>query len=328
MAKGGGSSPDRLLEQLTVLRQVPSSPEFAAALRKALAQASPVLVARAAELCARHGRGELVPDLVAAYERTAARGGADADRQYVARTAVAKALVDLKAGVEADRVYLHGVRPGGGGSAAASYNDPAAELRAACGFGLVIANHRRALVVNTDLLADPAPLVRVAAARALAGTGQPAAALPLRLKLSLGDREPEVLAECVTGLMTLAAAESVDAAARATYHEDEGVRAAAAIALGTSRQPEALEVLQAAFSREGEPAVRKTILIAAASTRSAAAADWLIEVVARQPVPAAAEAIEALGPYRLDETVRRRVGEAVAARGEPGLASAMRAALG
>ncbi|CAA9435404.1 MAG: hypothetical protein AVDCRST_MAG64-3768 [uncultured Phycisphaerae bacterium] len=36
MAKRGGSSPDALLDHLSALRQAPSSPEFAAELRKAL----------------------------------------------------------------------------------------------------------------------------------------------------------------------------------------------------------------------------------------------------------------------------------------------------
>ncbi|MDB5297153.1 MAG: hypothetical protein JWO31_3136, partial [Phycisphaerales bacterium] len=101
-----------------------------------------------------------------------------------------------------------------------------------------------------------------------------------------------------------------------------GVRAAAAVAIGTSRQPTAAEVLRAAFAREPEPDVRRAVLFAAAGTRTAAAVDWLAGIVRDADAAAAVDAIDALGTYRTDEAVRRRVGDAVAAREEPRLTAA------
>lgn len=307
------TSPDAILERLSALRQVPSSPEFLTELRKAIAHTSPVVVGRGAELAARYDKRELSPDLIAAFDRFNGSRARDEDKSFAARTAIVRGLADLYAGGEAADVYLAAVRmignaPPGGGT------DSAADLRASAAFGLVTMVHPAALTVCTDLLADLAPAVRVAAARALAASGREGGALVMRLKLQIGDPEPEVLAECVTGLMQLLPAESLDVAVRMLRHRDEMVRAAAALAIGASKLPEVLTRLSEAFDREKEQSVRKTILIAAASTRSQAAIDWLVSLVSKDPWTAE-QAIEALGPFRLDETVRQRVGKMIEEHG-------------
>lgn len=338
MAKRAASSPDSILGRLAALRQAPSSPEFTAELRRAAAHASPVLVARAAELAARYNRADLANDLAAAFFRFNRGGGtgggtgaaaADADKQFVARTAVARTLVDLGGSAPAaEDVFLAGAKAVGPSVPPGNPDDFAADLRAASVFGLVNARHRYAMAFCADLLADVSPVARVGAVRALSAGGDPAAAVLLRLRLRVGDRSPDVLAEAATGLMALDPELGIDPAADLLAHADDAVRAAAALAIGTSRHPRALELLRRAFRGEPDEGVRRAVQVAAAGTRSAAATDWLIELVGAAVVPDAVGAVEALGPHRLDETVRARVGEAVRTRAIRQLDEAFRLAFG
>ena len=57
-------------------------------------------------------------------------------------------------------------------------------------------------------MADPARDVRIASAVALGAVGGEAAGLVLRLKVRLGDEDPDVVSECLGGLL------AVDAAAK------------------------------------------------------------------------------------------------------------------
>ena len=54
-----------------------------------------------------------------------------------------------------------------------------------------------------DSVVDPEKEVRIAAAQALGYHGSETAALLLRLKANLGDREPEVLSECLSALLAV-----------------------------------------------------------------------------------------------------------------------------
>ena len=82
---------------------------------------------------------------------------------------------------------------------------------------------------------------------ALPGAGLPrieSAALILRLKGRLGDREPEVLSESLCGLLAGAPKENLPLVSGYLDVDDIPVREAAILALGRSRLPEAFEVLR------------------------------------------------------------------------------------
>jgi hypothetical protein len=333
MAKRG-TSPDVILSRLSALRQAPSSAEFSAELRKAMAHPSVVVVARAAELACSYNRDDLGDDLVAAFGRfhrgsagsagaagTAGGGGAaEDDKQFVARTAVARALVDLSVTTAAaEGAFLAGARAIGGRVPPGNPDDFAADLRAVCAHGLVASRHPDAALVCTDLLADRSPVARAGAVRALAAGATPAAPLLLRLRLRVGDPSADVLADCATELMSLDPAGGLDAVAGLLDHDDGHVRGAAALAIGSARQPTGLALLRRAFAREAEADVRQAILVAAAAGRSAEAVDWLLELVTTALAPVAAAAVGALGPFRSDDAVKRRARDAVAARGDPPL---------
>ncbi len=103
--------------------------------------------------------------------------------------------------------YLKGMKhvqmePVWGGSV-----DTAAELRAVCAMGLASTRWPDKLRELVHLLVDREWQARAGAARALGAIGSEPALLLLRLKALSGDPEPEVLADCFTGLLVAEDAE-------------------------------------------------------------------------------------------------------------------------
>lgn len=327
MAKRG-SSPDAILARLSVLRQAPSSAEFSAELLKAIRHASAVLVTRGAELACRYNRVDLIDELIAAFGRFDRNAGDD--NQCVARTAVARALVDLSASTAAaEDVFLAGARTVGGRVPPGNPDDFGSDLRVIGAHGLVNSRHPEALAVCTDLLADRSPVARAGAARALAAGANPAAPLLLRLRLRIGDLSPDVLADCAAGLMALDPVAGLGPVSALLPHDDPAVRAAAALAIGASKLPAGVGLLRRAFVGEPEPEVRQAILVAAAATRLTDALDWLVELVGTAGADSAAGAVEALAPYRLGEAIKRRVETALEGRRpDPRVAEAFAKAFG
>src|SRR3954463_6573230 len=81
--------------------------------------------------------------------------------------------------------------------------DSAPPLRAAAVVALARAEGSSSLPLLVDALADPAKDVRVAAALALGAVGTESAGLVLRLKVRVGDKDPDVLSECLGALLTV-----------------------------------------------------------------------------------------------------------------------------
>ncbi len=126
----------RFEEQLAELEQLRHQPRETALklLRKALAQRSNYLVAKAADLVRDLRFAELIPELVTAFDRFFLNP-LKTDPQCWAKNAISKALAALEY-QEAD-VYLRGMRhiqlePVWGGN-----SDTAATLRATCALALV-----------------------------------------------------------------------------------------------------------------------------------------------------------------------------------------------
>ena len=173
---------------------------------KALASKSNLVAAKAARICGDAQWAELTDELVTAFDRFLKRGS-ELDKGCVALNAIARALYALDYdGVE---FYLAGMRhvqmePGWGGS-----SDTAAELRAVCAMGLASTTYPNKLRELVNLLVD----------QRVAGEGRGgarhrrrwlgAASLLLRFKALTGDKEPEVLADCFSGLLAVEGAEAV-----------------------------------------------------------------------------------------------------------------------
>jgi HEAT repeat protein len=317
------------LARLKTLRTaVPSSPEFRQALAKALAGKTNLLAARAAQYVGELRLTDFVPALAEAFRRFM-HEPEKTDRGCPAKTAVAKALLEMEVGADAEAVYLAGVRhvqhePVWGGS-----EDTAGELRGYCVLGLALMNHRGVMAEVVDLLVDPHPAARTAAARAVAVTGREEGAWLLRLKLLTGDRSPDVLAEVMTSLVKLTPHNALPFLARFLDSHDEATRESAALAIGSSRQPAGLELLRHAWDASAGPDARRPLLLPLAMLRLEESLAFLLSAVESiDDAQLAADAVDALRLYRHDEAVRAKVKAAAEKRPDPAARRAFASAFG
>jgi HEAT repeat protein len=305
-------------ERIAALRAAADAPGAEGALREALRDRSNHVVASAARLAAERHGSALVPDLEQSFARLLPLGSAG-DKTCAAKNAIAHALLDLDA--PADDVFLAGSRhfqhePALGGSV-----DAAAELRAACAIGLSRRVPAGAVLELVRLLADPEPVVRRAAARALGGCGRVEAEPLLRLKVAVGDAEPDVLGECFAALLASEPQRSLAFVAEFLVHADLELAAAAALALGASRLPGALEPLSLPLA-EGcaagfDPERRRVLCTAIATLRRDDAFELLLGIVSGSSLPRAREALAALALQRDDARLRARAVEAAARGADP-----------
>jgi HEAT repeat protein len=304
-------STDVKLERLKSLRDEAPSPAMVQELRQLLCDASNHVVANAATLTGRFRFAELASDLAAAFERLMV-DPLESDKTCSGKTAIVDALNELE--FQEPEVFLTGIRhvqeePVWGG-----VRDTAAGLRAGCALAVVRIGHPRACALLVDLMADADRTVRIAAAQALTASGSSAALLLIRLKARLGDEDPEVIGECLAGLLRHEPQESAPFVAEFLESDDAAVAESALLALGNSRRAEAFDVLQAFWEKRPPGDLRETTLIAMALLRFTAATDFLLALLADAPESTARHALSALATLKYDERVRGAVGGAVARR--------------
>jgi HEAT repeat protein len=278
------------------------------------------VVAKAASLAGQRGLREQVPQLLAAYPRFL-DNPVKQDPHCLAKQAIARALVELDASDVT--FFLAGIRyrqlePAWGGPMASQRsepNDSAVDVRCSCAMGLVATGYSRAIPELTELLADPEWRVRAGAARAIS-CGRPGEAeAVLRLKAQMGDAEAEVLGECFTGLLSVAADECVAFVAGFLSSGRGSVPDYAALALGESRHPAAVEHLRTAWRESSRAGGLRAVLIRAAGLhRSPSAFDWLLEIIDRGEQADAEVAVEALSVYARDARLGERLQAALAKR--------------
>jgi hypothetical protein len=293
-----------------------------ALLHEALSHAHYRPVARAAELAAEGLHYDLEPALMDAFRRFAARDHKH-DPGCIAKGALARALVELDclaAGFYREGIVLRQPEPVWDDAV-----DTAADVRASCAMGLAASGDPDALLDLVDLLADPEHRARTGAVRAIGCTEPLAAAAVLRTKALAGDAEPEVIGECFGALLAVAPDTSPEFVARWLDPLRGGRELAelAALALGESRLDAAVASLRACW--EAEPLRRpadRVLLRAAAMARTAAAFDWLLELVEAADATTASVVIEELAPYRGRQRLADDLYARLAARGEAPLLAA------
>lgn len=314
-----GKRPD-VRERIEQYRQVCAAGDAAVvveATRRALIDRHYLLVARAAELCAELLLYHLEPDLIHAYDRLLLNP-AKKDPSCTAKGAIARTLLAIDC--QESGFYVAGTRyrqpePVWGGTV-----DTAVDLRCTCAMGLANTSNPRALIELVGLLHDPEPHARSGAAKAIACTEPLAGEAVLRSKALAGDPEPEVIGDCLAGLLQLQPDESPAFVAGFMERPDPAVGELAALALGESRLDAALDLLRARWERQ--PLKRdsdRVLLRAAVLHRSEAAFDWLISLVECGDRASAELAILELTVYRVNRKLRRRLGAALAARGDQSL---------
>ena len=310
---------EKKIETLAGIRSAPASVAVAE-LRKALRDRSNYVVSKAAAHVADLSLPELVPDLVTAFERFLA-DPTQSDPQCWAKNAIAQALKDL-AHRDAE-VFLRGLvhvqlEPVWGGKA-----DSAMTLRGICALALIDCRLDD-LGILTHLipgLADPAPVVRIDTALAIARLGSRGGALLLRLKILLGDEDPEVMGQCFASLLSIEPGEAVAFVSKFLSATDDNVASEAAGALAQSRAPEAIRVLKTMW-KKFSPQVREAVLASLRASSFEEAADFLLHLIANEAGEVAARAIAALAASRFHQQFRERAAAVVEHRGDPILRSA------
>ncbi|HYE20786.1 MAG TPA: HEAT repeat domain-containing protein [Tepidisphaeraceae bacterium] len=315
MAKGSSNprSLDAALRAVADMRLLPAG-DLAPSLRPHLGSTSNLVVTKAADLAREKGLADLAPDLAAAFWRFMA-DPSKTDRGCVAKEAIGLALYELgPAGEDVEKVLLAGIRHFQREGSYGPPVDTAVGLRGWCAMGLVRIGRRFVHEELADLLADPEAQARMMAARAIAYAGHDAGVPLLRLKARAGDAEPGVTAEVLSALARLAPGRSVDVLRDCLRDSDDTVASAAALALGETRRPEALEALCDCWRAMMDPNTRANLALPIALTRLPAGVEFLVEGLAAVPESVAVEVVRALKMYRGDAGVKERVGRAVEAR--------------
>jgi hypothetical protein len=302
------------IERLNLLRDAPAA-QAVPALRKALADRVNLVVAKGAKLAAEMRYVELIPDLLTAFERLLEKP-VERDPQCWGKNAVAKALKDLDC--REPGPYLRGMRHIQMEPVWDGRQDTAPTLRGICLLALAACTGIRreelfrALV---DALTEEAHTVRIEAVRALVQLEGDESALLLRLKARLGDRELPVMGQVFDALLRLEADRAIPFIADFLQSGQEGVIEEAALALGGSRRPAAIEALEEAWKGTRDSGLRLVLLRALSSSRQEKALGFLLDLVRNGRLRDAGDALDALALHRESREIRRQVEEAVTARG-------------
>jgi hypothetical protein len=309
---------EKQLEELGALRAEPGSAATLAAVRKALRDRNNYLVSKAAALAADLSLSDLISDLLAAFDRFLL-DPLKTDPQCWAKTAIAKALKDL--GHRDAKVYLRGIlhiqlEPGWGGSA-----DSAGTLRGTCALALVDCQLDDLEILGYLVygLADLQKPVRVDAATAIAQLGRMEGSLLLRLKLLLGDGEPEVMGACFSSLQSLTPQDAVPFIGKFLKGLDDEIRLEAAAALAQSREPEAIGILKNFWRERLSRELRGALVAALGGSPLHEAAEFLISIVDEESDDLAAGAVAALAASRFRAEMRDRIAAIVEGKENPGL---------
>ena len=307
---------DARLAALEALRETRDSSATRAALTDALEHGEAILAMKAAQIAGTLGQTELSDTLVDAFARFM-NDPLTTDKGCLAKSAIASALKVLEH--EDNSVYLAGVQhlqpePGYGGP-----TDTAVGLRCTCVAALVENGYRDVLVEIAMLLADREAPVRMAAAQACAATESPEGVPLLRLKLLVGDEEPEVSHACCSGLLALDERASLDFIVKRLQSRDPDEYGPAALALGESRSDRAYDALRSWYDDAVLHEQRTAALTAIALINRDPAMTFLFDTLKSGAAHDAREVLHALSIYRPDEVLRERALKTLESRGDTAL---------
>lgn len=266
------------IERLAALCREGPSPAALAVLRKALADRVNLMVAKAARLAGESHMAELLPNLLAAFDRLMEKP-VERDPQCWGKNAIAAALVALD--YRESPPFLRGARhvqmePVWGGE-----SDTAVTLRGICLLALPgCSDLRREEVLRclVDALTEREHTVRLEAVRAIAQMEGPEAPLLLRFKARVGDDESSVIGQVFDSLLRLEGAESLRFLAGFLQSKKQEVREEAALALGASRLPAAVDLLREALEAARDPQFREVLMRALSASRLTEAIGFLLEI--------------------------------------------------
>jgi HEAT repeat protein len=311
---------EQALDRLAVLKNEAVGPSVVTELKTFLKNRSNLVVARAAKTIGQIHATELAPELVAAFHRLM-ENPSKLDKGCAAAMEIVSALYELDY-VEPE-IYLLGIHHVQMEGSFGPPVDAAAKLRGISALGLARTRHPAALDEIVSLLVDEWPEARIGAVRALATNGGSAGALLLKFKILTGEKDPDVLVECLSGLLA-AAERSLPFVGSLMDSGDTNLAEAALLALGSSRLPGALSLLTSKWERAAAGPLRKIVLMAIAMVRSDAAIEFLLTLLAESTSAIAKDVIAALALFRDNERVRGQVESVVTRRNEKSVDEAFR----
>jgi HEAT repeat protein len=280
-----------------------SSDEARTRLREALRTGPGLVAARAAKIVREHALDGFGDDLVAAFRRLLA-DPVKSDPGCLGKLAALEAL-DF-GGHDDAAVFLEATRTFQPEPAWGPPVDSAGGVRSRGVLALARLAHPDLSLVAGGLLADPESPVRQAAAEALAANGDRALAGALMLRCTLGDEDPLVMLACMTALLAVAPDYALPRLRDALHGADDGARELAALVLGPSTRPEALDTLLAHLEAAPRSSERAPTLRALGLQRNDRALAVLLEIVATGTIQDAEAAVAGLGARRFDAGVRER----------------------
>ena len=315
---------DEQMAALDALKGRELDADAVALIKKSLANRSNFIVSKAARLAQDNALADLLPDLLAAYNRFFTNAE-KTDPQCWAKNALSRALAKL--GCHDKDVFLRGLHhhqlePTWGGR-----SDSAGTLRANCAHALVACeglDNQQVVILLLDALVDEDKSVRLETVRAMAQLDVVAVPV-LRLRAMIKSRppeEPEVLGQCFSALLAIERDAAIPFVAEFLEAGDDSA-GEAAFALAETRSSAALAALldrQKSFADEWFSGV---LLSAIALTRLQEGIDFLLGMIEREEREAP-RAIEALSRIAVGEELRGRLVSAVHSNGSPRLLKALR----
>ena len=301
---------EQRIERLRALADQPVTEDALAILRKALTDRSGLIVAEAAKAVGVHRVHSLTPDLTTAFERMLQKG-ATTDPKCWGKKAIVDALKDMDH--EESYTFLHGLRhvqmePVWGGQ-----EDSATSLRGACALALLqCADLSRETKFRhlVDAMGDPVDRVRVDVLRGIAQMEGDDGALLLRMKARSGDPMPHVIGHALELVIGLEGAFGVTFVTDFLASGDEEILEEAALALGTSRRPEAFAVLQRAWAKDHIGLRAEVLLRAISASGLPEAIDFLMNLIEEGITYEADAAVKALGLYSGSGEIQERIRQA------------------
>jgi HEAT repeat protein len=262
------------VDAVSALRDI--SPEHALPrLRDALSDRANLVAAKGAKITAELQLRQLIPDLLGAFDRLFVKP-VERDPQCWAKNAIAQALVDLDYREHAP--YLMGARHVQMEPVWSGQEDTAQTLRGICLLALVTCNdipRAETLRILVDAMADKSQGVRVEAVRAVAEMEGEEASLLLRLKARMGDEQAAVTGQVFDSLLRLEPARALPLVKGYLVSGSAELKEEAALALGASRNAEAVDILLETLPHAVEPYFRKTVLRALGASRQEKAIHFL-----------------------------------------------------
>jgi hypothetical protein len=312
---------EQTLESLRALRAEGPHPGAAEALRRSLCDPVNVVVAKAASIVAEFQIHDRIPDLLQALSRALEKP--KADPQCWAKTAIVKALVHL--GYDRAAPFLAGVRyvqmePVWGGE-----EDSAAPFRSVCVLALlhcVDATRDTVLRCLVDALAEADPNTRTDAIRGIEKMGGDEATLLLRLKARVGDKDPAVTGQALESILFLEGDDGVPFVAEFLHLGQEQAREEAALALGVSRLPSAVDCLIDTFEKRSGRDDTFPLLRGLSASRTEHALAFLFHKLSNGRLHEARHALSALELHRDTAEILKRVADVLSARQDPELVAA------